>query len=347
LRDFSKTGSLPGGFFDGGLLVAVPPPEPALGGRLVVAAAAAATDMEHHAAARAAASVVEGVVGSPCGAAAATGVDRQLKVHGGRQERRDARRGRAAGGRAPGARPGALRHSLDVEPQVVWVVVLLVRLLVVVLRSPSRRRRLLRLVLLRLRRRGLVVVVLLVEELEVVVVPRGGGLVQQLLREGCLRGGAEVGEVRRHVRRVVVVLRRQGVVVQRLVPEGPAKLLGGGGLGRLRLLRRRGHGEAAVHDELLELGDAAVAGLHGDARPGRATVAVLIGGTLTPSEVADFHSFSSGGQLPLHDLGGDGEACLAWLHAAAGRQAGNKLSSFTSLHSPELQVGNGNAQRSQ
>ena len=236
--------------------------------------------MEHHAAARAAASVVEGVVGAPCGAAAATGVDRQLEVHGGRKERRDARRGRAAGGRASGARPGALRHGLDIESQVVWVVVrlllvvvVLVRLLLVVLRSPSRQGRLL------LRRRGLVVVLLLlVEELE--VVPRGGGLVQQLLREGCLRGRAEVGEVRRHVRRrVVVVLRRQGVVVQWLVPEGPAQLqLRGGGLGRLLRRRRRGHGEAAVHDELLELGDAAVAGLHGEG------LAVLIGGTLTPSQ---------------------------------------------------------------
>jgi hypothetical protein len=97
-----------------------------------------------------------------------------------------------------------------------------------------------------------------------VVVPRGGRLVQQLLREGRRRRGAEVGEVRRHVRRVVVVLRRQRVVVQRLVPEGPAQLLGGGGLWLLLLRRRRrGHGKAAVHDELLELGHAAVAGLHG------------------------------------------------------------------------------------
>jgi hypothetical protein len=96
-----------------------------------------------------------------------------------------------------------------------------------------------------------------------VVVPRGGRLVQQLLREGRRRRrGAEVGEVRRHVLRVVVVVRwRQRVVVQRLVPEGPTHLLGGGG--RLLLLRRRGHGEAAVHDELLELRHAAVAGLHG------------------------------------------------------------------------------------
>ena len=137
---------------------------------------------------------------------------------------------------------------------VVRLLVVLVRLVLVVLRSSSRRGRLL------LRQRGLVVVVLLllVEELE--VVPRGGGLVQQLLREGCLRGDGEVGEVQR----VVVVLRRQGVVVQWLVPEGPAQLLlRGGGLGRLLRRRRRGHGEAAVHDELLELGDAAVAGLHG------------------------------------------------------------------------------------
>jgi hypothetical protein len=183
-----------------------------------------ATDMKHHAAAS---------IRSPGGAASPAGIDGQLEVHGGGQEGGDA----AARGRAPaGSGPGAFRHgSLDVEAEVVGV-----------LRSPP------------CRRLGLVVVVLFLEELEMRVVARGGGgLVELLLREGYAAGG-EVGEVRRHGRRRVVV-----VVVQRLVPEG--LLAGGGRRGLGRRLRQRGrHGEGAVHDELLELGDAAVAGLHGD-----------------------------------------------------------------------------------
>jgi hypothetical protein len=161
-------------------------------------------------------------VRSPGGAASPAGIHSQLEE-----------RGSAARGRAPAGSPRGFGHgSLDVEAEVG----------VGVLRSPPWRL-------------GLVVVVvvllLFVEELEVRVV-------EQLLREG-YSGGGEVGEVRRHGRRVVVRRLQGVVVVEWLVHEG---LLGGRG-GRRGMGRRRGHGEGAVHDELLELGHAAVAGLHG------------------------------------------------------------------------------------
>jgi hypothetical protein len=183
-----------------------------------------ATDVKHHAAA-----VVEGVVRSPGGAAPPAGIHSQLEE-----------RGSAARGRAPACSTRVFGHgSLDVEAEVV----------VGVLRSPPCGRRRLGL--------GLVVVLLFVEELEVRVV--ACGLVEQLLREGYAGGGGEVGKVRRHGRRVVVRRLQGVVVVEWLVHEG---LLGGRG-GRRGMGRRRGHGEGAVHDELLELGHAAVAGLHG------------------------------------------------------------------------------------